>query len=77
MTIELPTGAVPSPMALDLVDVQGRLVRSLADAPAAPGAQQFAWDGRDAPGIRVSGGVYAFVLQVRGQRVSRRVVVAS
>ena len=42
--------------AIEILDLQGRVVRSLE--PASPGAR-VTWDGRDARGARVPAGVYA------------------
>jgi hypothetical protein len=75
VTFELPRDAIRSSMALDLYDAQGRLVRSLADAPAAPGAQRVTWDGRDALGHPAPGGLYTILLRACGQSAVRRIVV--
>lgn len=43
---------------LRIHDVTGGLLRSVIEGPLAPGAQRALWDGRDARGHRVPGGVY-------------------
>jgi probable HAF family extracellular repeat protein len=44
--------------ALVLVDVSGRIVRTLADGDYGAGRQSIGWDGRDQSGARVAPGVY-------------------
>jgi hypothetical protein len=60
---------------LRVLDVAGRLVRTLRDAPLAAGDHATSWDGRDAGGRRVAAGVYFAVLDAAGRAESRRVVV--
>jgi hypothetical protein len=48
-----------APRRIDLIDVQGRLVRSWTLAGSASGASGLAWDGRDAQGRSVPAGIYA------------------
>ena len=45
-------------LALDVLDVRGRLVRSLASGPGAAGRHEAAWDGTDATGRRLPSGAY-------------------
>jgi beta-fructofuranosidase len=57
---------------VELFDVQGRRLATLADRGFAPGAQMLAWDGRDAAGARVPRGLYFVRLTTRtGVRTSR------
>jgi hypothetical protein len=64
------------PVRLSIYSMDGRLVRVLADAPVAAGATQSAlWDGRDADGAVVAGGVYFAVLETDSERLARRVAV--
>ncbi|HET9233773.1 MAG TPA: DUF4331 family protein, partial [Candidatus Eisenbacteria bacterium] len=44
--------------ALKIYDVQGRLVRTLFDQPAAPGTFSASWDGRSDNGESMSAGIY-------------------
>ena len=49
---------VEGPLALEVLDARGRLVRSLASGPYAAGRHGFAWDGRDEAGRRAAAGIY-------------------
>jgi hypothetical protein len=51
--------------ALNVYDLQGRLVRAFPAAPFAAGAHAVTWDGRDAAGRDVASGVYRVVLSAR------------
>jgi FlgD Ig-like domain len=44
--------------AVQVFDVRGALVRTVASGPFAPGPHQFEWDGVDAHGRRLAAGVY-------------------
>ncbi len=60
--------ALPAPAAvrLDVLDVQGRLVRSLVRDELPAGAHAAAWDGRDGHGSAVAAGVYYARLRLAG-----------
>lgn len=59
--------------ALNVYDLQGRLVRAFPAAAYAAGAHAVAWDGRDAGGRPVASGVYEVVLSARiGDRFVRQ-----
>ncbi len=60
---------------LAVVDVQGRIVRSLLRSPAAAGTHTIGWDGRDAGGNEAPNGLYLFRLQVDGRTVTQRGVL--
>ena len=53
---------------VDLIDVRGRLVRTLHEGPLPAGAHSFTWDGRDERGARVASGVYLASVRVDGER---------
>ena len=59
---------------IDIFDLQGRHVKRLFEGVAEAGPGSRTWDGRDARGARVAGGVYFVQLQARGERLSRKVV---
>jgi flagellar hook assembly protein FlgD len=59
---------------LDVLDSQGRRVRTLADHPAAAGFHQSFWDGRDEHGHSPRAGVYWVRLAYGDRVVSRRLV---
>jgi predicted outer membrane repeat protein len=66
----------PSPLTLVVLDVSGRLVATLLDAPATAGEHAVVWDGRDASGRGVASGVYFLRLETpRGPAAARAVVV--
>ncbi len=65
----------PRPVRLVVVDVRGRLVRTLADESLAPGNYQRFWDGRDSEGRALPSGVYAVLLEAGSERELKKVVV--
>jgi hypothetical protein len=70
---ELP---VETPARLDIYDLQGRRVRSIADRMLPPGASVLPWDRRDAAGALVPNGVYfARLTTPRSTRTARVVVI--
>lgn len=50
--------AAPAPVRVELFDLLGRRVTTLADRTFAAGAHVLPWDGRDAAGARVARGLY-------------------
>ncbi len=68
----LPT---PAAVELNVFDVSGRLVRSLAsDERREAGLHHVRWDGTDARGERVASGVYFYRVDALGQSAARRMV---
>jgi M6 family metalloprotease-like protein len=61
---------------LRIYDVNGRVVKELANGYRVAGAYQATWDRTDSRGARVAGGVYFAQLAVHGQRMGQKVVVA-
>ena len=61
--------AAPTSARVDVFDVQGRRLVTLADRSFPAGANVLAWDGRDAGGARMSRGLY-FVRMSTPERVS-------
>ena len=59
---------------LDVMDVQGRLVRRLADGFLPAGVHQIAWDGRGSASQAAHSGVYFAVLRFGEQTLVRRIV---
>ncbi len=68
----LATGAL---VRLEVLDAQGRRVRTLADGAWAAGAASIAWDLADDGGRRVAPGLYLARLHVGGVSGTRRVIV--
>jgi hypothetical protein len=60
---------------IEVLDTQGRRVRTLVDARTGPGRFALAWDGRDAVGRPVAPGVYLARMIVGGERFSHRLVL--
>ncbi len=63
--------------ALRVYDVQGRLVRTLVDEPAASaGEHDIVWDGRDAAGTPLQPGMYMARLETTGPALSRKLLLS-
>jgi hypothetical protein len=72
ISFDLPTRGRVS---LQVFDVQGRFVATLADRVFSAGRHQVNWDGTDEHGQRVASGVYFYRLSTTGQVESRKMVV--
>ncbi len=76
-----PSTAIPvtlvagGEVALHVLDVAGRRLRTLQDGHLSAGSHHFHWDGRDASGRTVGSGVYLAQLNHAGGRESRRLVL--
>jgi len=64
-----------SPVRLEIFDINGRLVRKLADGALPAGAHRRSWDGKNASGERVSSGVYFYRLTAGAKQLSRKMVL--
>jgi hypothetical protein len=62
-------------MRLEVYDLTGRRVRSLASGPARIGSQQASWDLRDSDGRTVRTGLYFVRLRVGANQVTRNLMV--
>jgi hypothetical protein len=60
---------------VDVLDVEGRVVRVLADCELARGTHTLDWDGRDEAGRSVAGGIYVCRLVTPAGTVNRKAVV--
>ncbi len=67
--------ACPQKVSLDIYDVLGRKVVSLASRAMSEGRQSLTWDGRNTNGQQVSPGVYFVRLASRGRIQSRKIVL--
>ena len=66
VSFDIP-GPDPAWARLAVFDVEGRLVRVLADRPLAPGPGAVTWDGRTGTGCETPAGVYYLRLELDGQ----------
>jgi hypothetical protein len=64
-----------SEVRLDVFDVAGRLVRTLAGGRLAAGEHAITWDGRDERGRRVASGIYLYRLATPAERAERKMVL--
>jgi hypothetical protein len=64
-----------SHVSLKVFDVNGALVRTLADGTQTAGAHEIRWDGRDDRGASVSSGVYFYRLSTGGFTQTRKMVL--
>lgn len=60
---------------VDVFDLSGRRIRSLARGVSPAGARRLFWDGRDEHGTRVEGGIYFVRARAAGFEATRRVVL--
>ncbi|MGH2570799.1 MAG: FlgD immunoglobulin-like domain containing protein [bacterium] len=75
LVIGIPEAAAGRPSRLDVVDVQGRVVRRLSSGAATPGRHRVTWDARDGSNRRVAAGVYFARLAVGEDRATARVTL--
>ena len=59
---------------LGVYDLQGRLLRTLAEGEAQPGAYTINWDGRDAQGNVVASGTYVYQLRLDDMVMTRKMI---
>lgn len=71
----LPAGSESMPVRLDIYDVQGQRIRSLADRSAGPGWHQSLWDGLDDDGVAVASGFYLYRLQIGDRVLARKMLL--
>jgi hypothetical protein len=69
---DLPTRAR---VRLSIVDVGGRIVRRLVDDEQPAGARDVSWDGTDDRHTPVASGLYFYVLDAGGKRLTRKLVL--
>ena len=71
----IPRSSGPTSLRLRVIDVTGRLVRSLETGSRRPGTYAVFWDGRSEAGIRVGPGIYFVRLEAGAFRATRRLTV--
>lgn len=60
---------------MGIYTVDGRLIRALVSEELTAGTHEVTWDGRDAGGQKVAGGVYYYSLVAPGVAESRRMIL--
>ncbi len=60
---------------LEVFDVGGRRVATIASGPYQPGSHDIHWDGRDARGTDVASGVYFYRLRVGGEAITKKMIL--
>lgn len=74
-TLELANpGASAMHARVEVLDVVGRRVARLWDAPVAPGRTRIEWNGRSEAGFSMAPGVYLVSAEVGGAQLTRRLV---
>ncbi|HEU4928802.1 MAG TPA: FlgD immunoglobulin-like domain containing protein [Candidatus Krumholzibacteria bacterium] len=71
----IPSGDSDRHVKLIVFDTAGRAVRTLLNETKSSGTHSVTWDGRDDGGRMVSSGVYFYVLDVGGDRRTRKMVL--
>ncbi|MFH2053079.1 MAG: T9SS type A sorting domain-containing protein [bacterium] len=64
------------PAALDVFDMSGRLVRTLARTTFSPGPQAVTWNGNDDGGRRAASGAYFVRLETGGEISTQKILLA-
>jgi FlgD Ig-like domain len=72
---DLPFVDATHPVRLSILDVSGRVVRTLVNEKQGGGSYSVDWEGRDDRGDAVSSGVYIALLDVNGERRTRKLVL--
>ena len=62
-------------MSLKIYDVEGRMIRTLADATMTAGEHVATWDGRDDSGTSVASGIYYYRLESPKYGATRKMVL--
>lgn len=60
---------------LAIYNILGQLVRTLVDAPLAPGTHRVEWDGRNEAGMEAGSGVYLYRLSFKGRVLTRKMTL--
>lgn len=67
--------AAPSVVKLQVLDVRGRLVRTLHSGPLHTGSRSVTWDGKDNEGHELASGIYLYYLETGETRQTRKMVL--
>lgn len=60
---------------MNIYDITGRLVKTLANEKQSPGKYQLTWDGTDNQGKRAATGIYFYSLQTTEGRLSKKLIL--
>ncbi len=71
----IPQSFGTSEVTLEVFNVRGQKVRTLADLRLESGVYHASWNGRDAAGMTVSGGMYIYRLQSGNEVISNKMVL--
>jgi FlgD Ig-like domain len=63
------------PARVTVVDLQGRVIKTLFDQNAPAGAHELSWDGTDSAGRPVAGGVYMVALKAASVETGKKMVI--
>jgi outer membrane protein assembly factor BamB len=72
---QIPQGDGQQPVRLRIFDLSGRVVRTMVETDQPEGVYETRWDGTDAFGRSVAGGIYHYRLDVGGRSMSARMVL--
>ncbi len=72
---QLPASSKSERVRLWILDISGRVVKTLVDENQAGGSYRVEWTGKDDRGESVSSGVYFYVLDFGGERRTRKLVL--
>jgi hypothetical protein len=64
-----------SKLKLEVFDVSGKLVKSIASGVYSPGPHQVSWNGTDAKGNTVSSGIYVYRLTSGKKTMSKKMIL--
>jgi len=72
---DIPSGRGAVDVQLLILDVAGRVVSTLVNESQPAGSHSVVWNGMDERGGRVSSGVYFYVLDAGGERITKKLVL--
>ena len=75
ITYDLPSTSERVHVRLWIIDISGRVVKTLVDEDQSGGSYRVDWQGKDDRGESVSSGVYFFALDAGGERRTRKLVL--
>ncbi|MCF8234663.1 MAG: T9SS type A sorting domain-containing protein [Bacteroidales bacterium] len=58
---------------LSIYDLQGRMIRTIADEYLNAGTHKFTWDGTNDPGVKVDPGLYFYIFKTENEVTSKKI----